>query len=194
MINKSGPRSQKTIGKPFSFEGVGLHTGKTCHVQVSPLPAGSGIHFFRSDLKAEIPLSPFSVTGTARGTTLTGEKKATIHTGEPFLAPVHCLGIDNLKVEMDSEEMPILDGSAVPFCGFFHNAGLVDQKIPAVPLKVTEPFELKFGDVYLKAEPAEGLFLDVTTSFPYSGLENQQRSFHLVDESFEKELAPARTF
>ena len=89
MNNKPGARSQKTIEKPFTFEGVGLHTGKKCHVQVSPLPVGSGIHFFRSDLKAEIPISPFSVTSTARGTTLTGEKKASIHTVEHFLATVH---------------------------------------------------------------------------------------------------------
>jgi UDP-3-O-[3-hydroxymyristoyl] N-acetylglucosamine deacetylase/3-hydroxyacyl-[acyl-carrier-protein] dehydratase len=194
MNNKPGARSQKTIEKPFTFEGVGLHTGKKCHVQVSPLPVGSGIHFFRSDLKAEIPISPFSVTSTARGTTLTGEKKASIHTVENFLATVHGLGIDNLKVEMDSEEMPILDGSAIPFCDLFRKAGVEDQKTPTKPLKVTEAFELRFGDVFLKVEPAEGLFLDVTTSFPYPGLENQRRSFQLVEGSFEKELAPARTF
>src|ERR1039458_275386 len=141
MTNKPRARSQKTIKKSFSFSGVGLHTGKTCRVQVSPLPTGSGIRFFRSDLKTEIPLSPFSVTSTARGTTLTGENKASIHTVEHFLAAVHGLEIDNLKVEMDSEEMPILDGSAVPFCEFIKKAGVEDQIIPTKPLKVTESFE-----------------------------------------------------
>src|SRR5258708_20675202 len=115
MKSETDPPFQKTIGHPFAFEGVGLHTGKKCRVQVSPLPEGSGIRFFRSDLKAEILISPESVSSTARGTTLTGEKNATIHTIEHFLATVHGLGISNLKVEMDSEEMPILDGSAAPF-------------------------------------------------------------------------------
>ncbi len=192
--NPAEIRSQKTILHEFSFEGVGLHTGKNCRVKVSPLPPGSGIRFFRSDLKAEIPITPFNVSGTARGTTLTGEKNATIHTIEHFLAAVNGFGIDNLKVEMDSEEMPILDGSAAPFCEFFQKVQMADQKTPVDPIKVTETIELRFGDIYLKAEPADELLLDVTTSFPYPGLENQKRTFDRFHQSFEKELASARTF
>jgi UDP-3-O-[3-hydroxymyristoyl] N-acetylglucosamine deacetylase / 3-hydroxyacyl-[acyl-carrier-protein] dehydratase len=194
MTTEKGAGSQKTIERSFSFEGVGLHTGKKCRVKVSPLPAGSGIRIFRSDLKAEIPVTPSGVTSTARGTTLTGEKNATVHTVEHFLAAVHGSGIHNLKVEMDSEEMPILDGSAARFCELFEGAGTTDQKAPLSPLKVTEAFELKFGDVYLKVEPAEGLHLEVNTSFPYPGLESQQRVFHLGEKTFERELASARTF
>jgi len=187
-------RTQKTIQSPFSFEGVGLHTGKTCHVTISPLLANSGIRLFRSDLQAEIPISPERVTSTARGTTLTGEKDASVHTIEHFLAAVRGMGVDNLKIEMDSEEMPIMDGSAEPFCKMFQKAGIEDQKVPVSPLRVTEPLELSFGDVYLKAEPADELYLDVTTSFPYPGLENQNRCFQLGNGQFEKELARARTF
>jgi UDP-3-O-acyl-N-acetylglucosamine deacetylase len=76
MKSDGGSRAQKTIGKAFSFDGVGLHTGKNCNVTVSPLPEDSGIRFFRSDMNAEIPLSPFSVSSTSRGTALTGEKNA----------------------------------------------------------------------------------------------------------------------
>ena len=104
------------------------------------------------------------------------------------------MGIDNLKVEMDSEEMPILDGSAVPFCDLFLAAGIEDQKELISPLRVTEPMELTFGDISLKVEPADGLFLDVTTSFPFEGLENQNRTFRLTEGAFSKELAGARTF
>jgi UDP-3-O-[3-hydroxymyristoyl] N-acetylglucosamine deacetylase/3-hydroxyacyl-[acyl-carrier-protein] dehydratase len=194
MKSNSAPPLQKTIAHPFVFEGAGLHTGKKCTVRVSPLPEGSGIRFFRSDLKAEIPISPESVSGTARGTTLTGEKNAIIHTIEHFLATVQGLGVTNLKVEMDSEEMPILDGSAAPICQLFNKAGIVPQKEPTNPLRVTELIELKFGDTLLRAEPAEGLQLDVTTSFPYPGLENQKKTFQLPGQSFEAELASARTF
>jgi UDP-3-O-[3-hydroxymyristoyl] N-acetylglucosamine deacetylase/3-hydroxyacyl-[acyl-carrier-protein] dehydratase len=194
MKNDNPVRPQRTITRPFFFEGVGLHTGKKCRVQVSPLPEGSGIRFFRSDLKVEIPVTPEAVSSTARGTALSGENKATIHTIEHFLATIHGLGINNLKVEMDSEEMPILDGSAAPFCALFEKAGVLEQNKPISPLRVTEPIELRFGDVYLKVEPAEGLELDVTTSFPYPGLENQKKTFHLQERSFEDELASARTF
>jgi UDP-3-O-[3-hydroxymyristoyl] N-acetylglucosamine deacetylase/3-hydroxyacyl-[acyl-carrier-protein] dehydratase len=194
MAGNKSIRSQRTIERPFEFEGPGLHTGKVAHVRVSPLPAGSGLRFFRSDLKAEIPLSPNHVSGTARGTALTGDKSAVIYTVEHFLASLQGLEIDNLKIEMDSEEMPILDGSAVKFCEMLRGAGILDQGIPVSPLRVTEAFELRFGDVYLKAEPAEGLWLEVEVSFPAAGLELQKRSFRLEPGLFEAELAPARTF
>ena len=194
MKSDLGTRLQKTLARSFSFEGIGLHTGKNCRVEISPLPEGSGIRFFRSDLNAEIPVTPEAVSSTVRGTTLSGEKNATIHTIEHFLATISGCGINNLKVEMDSEEMPILDGSAAPFYLLFRKAGLVEQKRLISPLKVTEPIELSFGDIYLKAEPADGLELDVMTSFPYPGLENQKIFFKLSEESFQDELASARTF
>jgi UDP-3-O-[3-hydroxymyristoyl] N-acetylglucosamine deacetylase/3-hydroxyacyl-[acyl-carrier-protein] dehydratase len=194
MKNNSVVSAQKTIGKSFSFEGVGLHTGKICKVKVSPMPEGSGILFFREDLNAEIILSPESVSGTARGTTLSGEKNATIHTIEHFLATVSGFGINNLKVEMNAEEMPILDGSAIQFCEMFRKAGLIDQNVSAQIIKVTEVLEFQFGDVYLRAEPSDQLELDVTTSFPYPGLENQKIEFKLDSKSFERDLAAARTF
>jgi UDP-3-O-[3-hydroxymyristoyl] N-acetylglucosamine deacetylase/3-hydroxyacyl-[acyl-carrier-protein] dehydratase len=194
MTNPSETFDQKTIGKAFDFEGVGLHTGKVCRVHVSPLAEGSGIRFFRSDLNAEIPLSPENVSGTARGTALSGEKNATISTIEHFLAAVSGFEISNLKVEMNAEEMPILDGSAAQYCEMFRNAGVVAQRATLTPIKVTEVLELQFGDVYLKAEPLDQLELDVTTSFPYPGLENQNRVYKTESKSFENDLAPARTF
>ncbi len=194
MKNKNSMVMQKTIGQSFDFEGIGLHTGKMCKVRVSPLPEESGIRFFRSDLNAEIIVSPESVSSTARGTTLSGEKNATIHTIEHFLATVSGFGVNNLKVEMTAEEMPILDGSAVQFCEMFKKAGVVDQNVSTRAIRVTEAFEFQFGDVYLRAEPSDDLELDVTTSFPYPGLENQKAEFKLEPKSFERDLASARTF
>jgi len=194
MKSKSAITLQKTIRKSFGFEGMGLHTGKICKVKVSPLPEGSGIRFFREDLNSEIVVSPESVSSTARGTTLSGENDATIHTIEHFLATVSGFGVNNLKVEMNAEEMPIMDGSAVQFCEMFREVGVIEQFASCLPIKVTEILELQFGDVYLKAEPSDQLVLDVTTSFPYPDLENQKRIFKLESKSFELELAPARTF
>lgn len=185
---------QKTIARSFTFKGNGLHTGKICLVQVSPLPVGSGIKIFRSDLGVEIPVSPFSVTSTARGTAISSGNDVIVHTVEHFLAAVQGLGIHNLKVEMDGEEMPIMDGSSSSFCDLFESAGIVDQGTPCVPIRVTETIELKWGDVVARAEPAEGLHLEVMISFPYPGLENQTRTFSLSPSQFQKELAPARTF
>ncbi|HEY5038696.1 MAG TPA: UDP-3-O-acyl-N-acetylglucosamine deacetylase, partial [bacterium] len=194
MENEKGLSFQRTIHNPFTFEGIGLHTGKKCTVKVSPLPVDSGVRFYRTDLKAEILLSPNQVSSTVRGTVLSGEKNAVIHTVEHFLASVHGLQLNNLKVEMNSEEMPILDGSAVQFCVLFQKAGIVEQGKPINPIRLTETIEMKFGDIYLKAEPADGLTLEVTTSFPYPGLGEQKKTFQLKGRNFEQELAPARTF
>lgn len=188
------PARQKTIQKSFSFRGRGLHTGMECEVKVSAAPADSGIRFFRTDLNAEIKLSPFQVTSTARGTTLTGEKGAKIHTVEHFLAAVRGFQISNLRVEMNGEEMPIMDGSALAFCDALRGAGIVEQEAAVHPLVITEPVELTFGDVSLRAEPADGFFVDVAISFPYPGLENQRFSLALENGNFEREVAPARTF
>ncbi|MGH7739825.1 MAG: UDP-3-O-acyl-N-acetylglucosamine deacetylase [bacterium] len=187
-------RKQRTIQKAFHFKGKGLHTGSECEVTVSPAPAGSGIRFFRKDLGVEISLSPYQVTSTARGTTLTGDKGAEIHTIEHFLSAVRGYEIDNLRVEMTGKEMPILDGSAVFFYQALEKSGPLEQEADLDPLVVTETFELKFGDVVLKAEPADHLILDVTISFPYPGLESQNIKFDLLPGNFWKELAQARTF
>lgn len=194
MGNEMTLPRQKTISRPFAFEGVGLHTGKKCHVRVFPLPEDSGLRFFRSDLGAEIPITPEAVSSTQRGTALTGEKNAVIHTVEHFLATVQGFGVTNLKVEMDSEEMPIMDGSAAPFCRMFKEAGIAEQGKTLEPLRIAASIELNFGETILKAEPAQGLQLEVATSFPYPGLEDQKRKFWLPGQSFEEELASARTF
>ncbi len=194
MGNEPTLPHQKTIARPFDFEGVGLHTGKKCRVKVSPLPEDSGLKFFRSDLNAEIPVTPEAVSSTQRGTALTGEKGAVIHTVEHFLATVQGLGVTNLKIEMDAEEMPIMDGSAAPFCQMFKESGIAQQAKSLEPLRITSTIELQFGETLLKAEPAQGLELDVVTSFPYPGLENQKKTFSLLNQSFETELASARTF
>jgi len=194
MENDKAFPFQKTIKDSFVFEGTGLHTGKKCAVKVSPLPVDSGVRFYRTDLKAEIPLSPNQVSSTVRGTVLSGEKNAVIHTVEHFLAAVHGLQLNNLKVEMSAEEMPILDGSAVQFCELFRKAGIVEQGKAINPIRLTEPIEMQFGDIYLKAEPADELTLEVTTSFPYPGLGEQKKSFQLKGKNFERDLAPARTF
>jgi UDP-3-O-[3-hydroxymyristoyl] N-acetylglucosamine deacetylase/3-hydroxyacyl-[acyl-carrier-protein] dehydratase len=187
-------RPQRTLGREAAFEGVGLHTGKTCRLQVKPLPTGSGIRFYRTDLSAEVPVDPDRVTGTVRGTTLTGEKGAEVHTVEHFLAAAAGLGLDNLRVELDGEEMPILDGSSKPYLEGLRAAGVKDQDRPVDPLRVSVPLEIREGGARLRIEPSDHLVLDVTVAFPYPGLENQRVVFEWADGAFERELAPARTF
>lgn len=187
-------RAQRTLDKAARFEGRGLHTGKTAHLTVLPAPENSGISFYRTDLQASIPITPLGVTNTARGTTLSGEKGARVHTVEHLLSAIQGLFLDNLLIEIDSEEVPIMDGSAMPFYEGLENCGVVEQGKPIEPLRVTETFEMSFGDVLVKAEPSESLELNCQVSFPAPGLENQSFRFLLEKGSFASQLAGARTF
>ncbi len=187
-------RPQRTLAKPARFEGRGLHTGKTAQITVLPAPEDSGISFYRTDLQALIPLTPMGVTSTARGTTLSGEKGASVHTVEHLLSAVKGMFLDNLTIEIDSEEVPIMDGSAEPFYRGMEASGVVDQSKMTDPIRVTEPFEMSFGDIQVMAEPADELELNCHVSFPSPGLENQFFRFRLEKGSFESQLSRARTF
>jgi UDP-3-O-[3-hydroxymyristoyl] N-acetylglucosamine deacetylase/3-hydroxyacyl-[acyl-carrier-protein] dehydratase len=194
MAETSTFRKQRTLARTVFIEGTGLHTGSQGKVTLVPAPDGTGIQFYRTDLAAAILMTPKGVTSTARGTTLTGEKNASVHTVEHLLAAITGAGIDNLRIEMDMEEVPILDGSASLYSRLIHGAGYVEQQKSVDPIRITETLEFQFGDITVKAEPAEKLFLDVSISFPYPGLESQRYVFELEEGSFERELAPARTF
>ncbi len=187
-------RHQRTLSRPVVFEGKGLHTGRQCRLTVSPLPPHSGLCFVRSDLGAEIPVHPDSVTSTLRGTSMTGPGGAEIHTVEHLLAAVAGLGLDNLRVELDAEEMPILDGSSRPFVEAFKTAGVEEQGPEIDPLVVEKPIEMRDGGVLMRVEPSDRLVLNVAISFPFPGLENQRASFEWADGAFERDLSGARTF
>src|SRR5208282_1620701 len=182
-------RPQRTIAKPARFEGRGLHTGQTARLTVLPAAEDSGISFCRTDLQARIPVTPLGVTNTARGTTLSGDKGASVHTVEHLLSAIKGLFLDNLTIEIDSEEVPIMDGSAEPFYKGLEACGVVEQAKSIQPLRVTEPFELSFGEIHVKAEPAENLELNCHTSFPSQGLEDQTFRFVLEEGSFASQLA-----
>lgn len=187
-------RPQRTLTDPAVFEGVGLHTGKTCRVTAKPLPPDSGIKFFRSDVGAEVAVDPCNVSDTSRGTTLSGEKGAKIHTIEHFMAAVAGLGLTNLLVEVSGEEMPILDGSSRPFVVGFKSVGVVDQGKSVVPFRPKTSIVIEENGTLMRVEPADRLILDVVSSFPVPGLENQTMHFEWKDGAFEKELEGARTF
>jgi UDP-3-O-[3-hydroxymyristoyl] N-acetylglucosamine deacetylase/3-hydroxyacyl-[acyl-carrier-protein] dehydratase len=125
---------------------------------------------------------------------LSGEKGASVCTVEHLLAAVKGLFLDNLVIEIDSEEIPIMDGSATPFYQALESSSPVEQDKPVIPIRVTEPMEISFGEVLVRAEPSNRLELHCHVSFPSPGLENQYFQFILEEGSFKRELSQARTF
>jgi UDP-3-O-[3-hydroxymyristoyl] N-acetylglucosamine deacetylase/3-hydroxyacyl-[acyl-carrier-protein] dehydratase len=134
------------------------------------------------------------VSGTARGTSLTGEKGVALHTVEHFLAAVSGLGITNLRVDVTGEEIPILDGSSRIFVQGFRSVGVVDQAKAVEPIRVTETIVLEDGATRMRVEPCDRLVLEVVVSFPKGGVERQTQIFEWTEGAFEKELEGARTF
>ena len=185
---------QQTLREPVSFAGVGLHSGNRVNLTFLPAPPNSGIRFRRVDLdgKPEIEALVENVTDTTRSTTL-GKGNVKIHTVEHVLATFAGFGIDNTVIELDANEPPIGDGSARPYCEMIETAGVVMQGEKRESYRITEPTEVHAGDSSLSVFPFDGLKITCTSS-DKRGQFTQFFSIEISAETFEKDLASARTF
>jgi UDP-3-O-[3-hydroxymyristoyl] N-acetylglucosamine deacetylase/3-hydroxyacyl-[acyl-carrier-protein] dehydratase len=187
--------SRKTLARPVALEGIGLHLGVVCRVTFQPARSGQGIVFRRTDCAGSprIRAHVSEVTGSERQTQL-GRGAAAVHTVEHVLAAVSGMGIDDLTIDMDAPEPPILDGSAAPFLAAFLEAGLATLDGEPEFLHLTEPVRIIDGASVYEAYPSEKLELDVTIEFPHPLIGRQSRCFTVTSDSFATELSAARTF
>lgn len=188
---------RQTTERVASVSGVGLHLGEQCTLTFTPARSGSGISFRRVDLpgKPVIRVGLDEVASTERRTQL-GDARGdrAVHTVEHVLAAVVALGIDDLTIDMDGPEPPILDGSSEPFLAALKRAGIKGNGVPAEYLTLTEPVRIIDGDSVYEAYPADSLTLDVTIEFQHPLIGRQTGAYEGDGASFERELAPARTF
>ncbi|MEM5767428.1 MAG: UDP-3-O-acyl-N-acetylglucosamine deacetylase, partial [Bacillota bacterium] len=150
-------RKQYTIKEARTYQGIGLHSGKSVNMRIIPAPVNTGIVFIRTDLpgKPAIPAKISEVSDTRRATSL-GWGETKVHTAEHLLAALFVQGVTNLYIEMDSVEPAVADGSALPFVELVQDAGIAAQEAAVASLKVTEPVWVRKGDRYLVALPYEG--------------------------------------
>lgn len=185
--------------------GVGVHSGAVVRVALTPAPVNTGIVFVRADARAEgrrgddhvIRAHADCVAATQLGTTLRNAHGLEIATVEHLLAACSGLGIDNLIVEVEGPELPILDGSSAPFVQVLLNAGLKAQYASRRRIRILEPVEVRMGvksAAFLPAEGHDGLDLDVTIRFADSAIGVQRRRAQLSPAVFLKDIAQARTF
>jgi len=195
-------KKQKTIKQEVSLEGIGIHTGKKVKVRFKPSLAGSGINFIRTDLKdkpvikADITkITPPSrrVRRTSIGISLKDED-IEVHTIEHFMAALCGLEIDNIIVELDSEELPGLDGSAEGFVKILKEAGLEEQDEEREYFNVRMPIWVQEEDRYLVVLPSDKFEISYTLNYKHPFLNSQYLDLILSPEIFEKELASSRTF
>jgi UDP-3-O-acyl N-acetylglucosamine deacetylase len=185
---------QNTIAATFSYEGVGLHSGRPARIVFKPLSPGKGIEFVRTDLPGRpvIPGKAANVTSTLRATTLSFQG-ADVFTVEHVLAALFMAEIDNCQVELDGPEPPAADGSAAPFVRLLGQAGKEEQAAPRSVVRIEKPLAVYDGERYLLATPYEGQrfsFLSLN-GHPLLGAQYFDAQAGLTD--FANEIAPART-
>jgi UDP-3-O-[3-hydroxymyristoyl] N-acetylglucosamine deacetylase len=187
--------SQRTLRRPVSCSGIGLHSGNKVTLSLKPAPADYGIRFQRSDLGGlEIPATVTHLGGIRLATGLTREA-VSVETVEHLLAALTALGIDNCIVELNTPEVPIMDGSAAPFVYLILNeAGVKTLAAPKKFLKVLRPISLSQGDKRIALYPSDHFKVTYSISFDHPLIRHQSRTMKITDESFVEDIAPARTF
>ncbi len=186
--------SQRTLRRSITCAGIGLHSGNRVTLTLRPAPADFGIRFRRADLGGlEIParIEHVASLNYATGLSFAG---ATVETVEHLLAALVSQGVDNVAVELNTPEVPIMDGSAAPFVYLIQEAGIRKLNTPRRYLKVLRPLSLAHGDKHIAIYPSDDFRVSYTISFDHPLLRHQTRSVVVDAESFAEELAPARTF
>ena len=192
---------QRTIKDEVSVEGAGLQTGKKVTLRLHSSPPNSGINFIRIDL----PNKPLlNIQSAALGNpdpqealkrrTVLGIGPVQVQTTEHLLAAFSGMAIDNIAAELDGEELPGLDGSAKSFVDLLKSSRIIEQESPKKFLTVEKPVWVESGDSFVAVFPDNSFKVSYTLSYNKPGLGTQFFSITLNEESFEREIAPARTF
>ncbi len=187
---------QKTIKTCIPACGVGLHTGKKINIKLKPALPDTGVVFVRSDLstKPEIKASSSNVVLSRLCTRLENSTGISVSTVEHLMAALYGNGVNNLIVEIDGPEIPVMDGSAAEFEFLINSAGIEIQKFERKVLKVLNKIEIKDNDRYISILPNEGFSIDYKMFYDNPVIGRQNFKIDLVDGSFTKLLSKARTF
>lgn len=189
-------RHQRTLKKEVSFSGIGIHTGSQVHMKFCPAKEGMGICFKRVDLPMQpiIPATLEYVCDTLRSTTL-GLKNIRVHTVEHVLAALRAYNIDNLMIEISDIEPPVGNGSSDVFIEMIKESEILEQSQTIPVVKIQKPVYWSEKEIHLVALPYDGYKISYTLNYPGSKvLGAQYYSTEITTHTFNKELAPCRTF
>ena len=189
-------KKQKTIHASVSCTGVGLHTGVESTVTFNPAPENFGIKFLRTDKEDQYVTPDLdNVIDLTRGTTIE-ENGVKIHTTEHVLSACAGMGIDNLLIELNSKEPPVMDGSSKDFVAALVEAGIIEQKAKVDFLKITKPvvYTDEEKDVEVVGVPYDGFKTTFTIQYDLEDLDVQYSSVHNMSQNYQTQIAPARTF
>jgi len=194
LLTLSPMSHQLTIQRPVETEGIGLHTAVRCRMRLVPAPADTGIVFRRVDLdNFEIEAHVRNVARVSYATSLM-KQGVLLSTTEHVLAALYSCGVDNVYVEIDALELPILDGSAQPFIELLDRAGIRRLRRRRRYIHVVKPLEFSDGDRRIGIYPDNDFRVHCFVDYHHPACGPQQVEIKVDRESFSRELAPARTF
>lgn len=189
---------QRTLKQIVSATGVGLHTGRKVTLTMRPAAANTGIIYRRTDLNppVDFPADANSVRDTMLCTCLVNEQNVRISTVEHINAALAGLGIDNLIIEVDAPEIPIMDGSASPFVWLLLDAGIQELSVAKKFVSITKPVKVEDGDKWAELTPYNGFSLDFTIDFNHPAIDasSQRYKLNFSAEAFVNQISRARTF
>ncbi len=189
---------QHTLKAPIGCVGIGVHTGRRVRLRLVPAPSGHGIAFRRTDLGIDIPARFDRVIDTRLCTVLGHEADPSVRVGtvEHLMAALSGCGIDNVLVEVDGPELPILDGSANPYVFLIDCAGIAEQDAPRRTLAVRRIVRVTDGAAWAELRPiaTRGMEMAMSIDFAAAAIGSQALSLRLTPDSFRREIASARTF
>jgi UDP-3-O-[3-hydroxymyristoyl] N-acetylglucosamine deacetylase len=193
---------QKTLRNKITCRGIGIHSGKPVKMVLCPAPVDNGIVFRRKDIKDKkresIPAKFENVSRTTLGTNLTNQYDVEVSTVEHLMAALWGMEIDNCFIDLNSSEIPIMDGSAEPFVFLIECAGIKNYTTPRKFIKVKKPIKLEEKHdkymAYSSVEPANYFEIDFEIDFPNKTIAKQKYNFSPIKSSFKTEISRARTF
>jgi UDP-3-O-[3-hydroxymyristoyl] N-acetylglucosamine deacetylase len=188
--------SQKTVNDPLSIKGIGLHTGEPVNIKINPAEPNTGIVFKRTDLNNNNYIIPsvFNVTNTSFCTTVSNEFGVKVSTVEHLMGALFGLGVDNALIEINSQEVPILDGSAKEFVEKINLTGIKSSNVPIKIIKIEKKISIKDGTKTMSIEPNK-ISLDIDFEIKYNNeLIGTQRNLINVYEEDLSEIYNSRTF
>lgn len=188
-------KQQQTIKRTVSFSGVGIHTGNKVTMTWKPAPVDHGIKFVRTDLDSRPTVEPLTTNlGDVTRWTTIQSGNVVIHTVEHVLAALSAFGIDNVVVELDGNEPPVADGSAKRFVEMIHDAGTQPQEGKREAFAPQQPLYVEKDGALAIVLPNDHLRISCTIHYGKPGLDAQYLSLAVTPETFETQVAPARTF
>ncbi|BEI32797.1 UDP-3-O-acyl-N-acetylglucosamine deacetylase [Polynucleobacter sp. HIN5] len=188
---------QKTLAQPIKTVGIGLHSGRKSTLSIKPAPIDFGIQFVRVDMPNAVPIPAHALAVCdTRLASVIQSQGVKVSTVEHLLSACSGLGLDNLLIEVDAEEVPIMDGSAASFLFLIESAGTVEQEAPRKFMVIQKAVEVREGNKLARLEPHFGFKLDFTIDFKHPAVDKTGQRFvvDFAEHAYRSEIGRARTF